>query len=98
MRGPAQAKSLRDLEALRKTPAKELPLLGCPYLDGLVARRDPNYPPEDNTILIAPTWGANGLLTRTGSLICKMLLKAGYHVILRPHPQSFISDKALIDN
>ena len=95
--GPAQAKSLRDLEALRKTPTKELPLLGCPYLDGLVARRDPHCPPEDNTILIAPTWGANGLLTRTGSLIPKMLAKAGYHVILRPHPQSFISDKALMD-
>lgn len=95
--GPGQAKSLRDLEQLRKTPAKELPLLGCPYLDGMVARLDTVTEPENNTLLIAPTWGANGLLTRTGSLIPKMLAKADYHVILRPHPQSFISDKTLMD-
>lgn len=95
--GPAQAKSLRDLENLRKTTAKELPLLGCPYLDGLVSRRNPSVLPDDKTILIAPTWGANGLLTRTGSMIPKMLASAGFHVILRPHPQSFISDKALME-
>ena len=53
--------------------------------------------PDENTILIAPTWGKNGLLTRTGSMIPKLLAEAGYHVILRPHPQSFISDKALMD-
>ena len=95
--GPAQIKSLRSLEALRKTQPKELKLLGCPYMDKLVARSAEFNPPEDNTLLVAPTWGANGLLTRTGSLIPKLLAEAGYHVILRPHPQSFISDKALMD-
>ena len=95
--GPAQAKSLRALEGLRKTPAKDLPLLGCPYFDGMLARKTADLKPEDNTILIAPTWGKNGLLTRTGSMIPKLLAEAGYHVILRPHPQSFISDKALME-
>lgn len=95
--GPAQAKSLRALENLRKTPAKDLPLLGCPYFDGMLARKTADLKPEDNTILIAPTWGKNGLLTRTGSMIPKLLAQAGYHVILRPHPQSFISDKALME-
>ena len=95
--GPAQAKSLRCLEALRHTKPKDLPLLGCPYFDGMLARKTPDLKPEPNTILIAPTWGKNGLLTRTGSAVPKLLAEAGYHVILRPHPQSFISDKALMD-
>ena len=95
--GPAQAESLRSLEAIRKTPRKELPLLGCPYFDTMVARKTPDLVPEPNTILIAPTWGKNGLLTRTGSMIPKLLAQAGYHVILRPHPQSFISDKELME-
>ena len=95
--GPAQVKSLRSLEAQRHTAPKDLPLLGCPYFDGMVARKTLDMKPDENTILIAPTWGKNGLLTRTGSMIPKLLAEAGYHVILRPHPQSFISDKALMD-
>lgn len=95
--GPGPVKSLRALEALRKTEPKELPILGCPYLDTMVTRLATAQKPEHDTILVAPTWGKNGLLTRTGSLIPKMLAQAGYKVILRPHPQSFISDKPLMD-
>ena len=94
--GPAQAKSLRCLEAIRRTASKDLPLLGCPYFDGMLAKKTPEMKPEKDTILIAPTWGKNGLLTRTGAMIPKLLAQAGYHVILRPHPQSFISDKELM--
>lgn len=95
--GPAQIKSLRTLETLRRTKPKELKLLGCPYMDKLVMRSAEFNSPEENTLLVAPTWGANGLLTRTGSLIPKILAQAGYHVILRPHPQSFVSDAVLMD-
>ena len=90
--GPAQAKSLRALEKLRGTRPKDLLLLGCPYLDELTRRAQNAPDPEPNTIIIAPTWGKNGLLTRTGSTIPRMLTEAGFHVILRPHPQSFVSE------
>ena len=90
--GPAQAKSLRALESLRRTRPKDLVLLGCPYLDELVKRAQQAPEPEPNTVVVAPTWGKNGLLTRTGSLIPRMLAEAGFHVILRPHPQSFVSE------
>ena len=90
--GPAQAKSLRALESLRHTRPKDLVLLGCPYLDELVKRAQQAPEPEPNTVVVAPTWGKNGLLTRTGSLIPRMLAEAGFHVILRPHPQSFVSE------
>ncbi len=96
--GPAQAKSLRALEALRGTRPKDLKLLGCAYLDNLAARSAAVAAPEARTIIVAPTWGRNGLLTRTGSLIPKMLAQAGWHVILRPHPQSFVSEADLMDS
>ncbi len=96
--GAGQVKSLRALEAIRKTPAKALPLVGCPYLDGLVERAAKLAAgPEAKTVIVAPTWGRNGMLTRCGALVPKLLAGAGFHVILRPHPQSFISDKEVIE-
>ncbi len=95
--GAAQARSLRALERIRGTAAKALPLVGCPYLDGLVERaKTLSGEPEKNTVIVAPTWGRNGMLTRCGSLVPRLLAEAGLHVILRPHPQSFISDKDVI--
>lgn len=94
--GPGQVKSLRALESLRGTRPKELPQLGCPYLDGLVERARKAAPPE-GTVIVAPTWGRNGLLTRTGAMIPKMLAQAGFRVILRPHPQSFVSEPELME-
>ncbi len=95
---PGQAKSLRALEEIRKTKKKDLPLLGCAYLDGLVERRKKEGDAlEEKTVLVAPTWGKNGLLTKTGSAVPLLLAKAGFHVILRPHPQSFVSDKPLME-
>lgn len=96
--GPGQVKSLRALEKLRGTPKKDLPVLGCAYLDRLVARyAKEGDRHEENTVLVAPTWGKNGLLTRTGAAIPLLLAKAGYRVILRPHPQSFVSDVKIMD-
>lgn len=96
--GPGQEKSLRVLEQLRGTRPKELALLGCPYLDGLVERAKTAGEPEEGTVIVAPTWGRNGLLTRTGAMIPKMLAQAGYRVILRPHPQSFVSEPELMES
>lgn len=90
--GPGQVKSLRALERLRGTRPKDLPQLGCAYLDGLVERAKNAAPAQKGTVLVAPTWGRNGLLTRTGSLVPRLLAEGGFHVILRPHPQSFVSE------
>lgn len=94
----AQQKSLKVLEEKRKTLTKSLPLLGCPYLDLFVARAQKDaIAPESNTILIAPTWGKNSLLKKSGGpLIAAMLAKQGYRVIFRPHPQSLISEPEMI--
>jgi len=39
-------------------------------------------------ILIAPSWGKNGLLETVGMNLVKILLDAGYHVTVRPHPMT----------
>lgn len=98
--GQYQADSLRILETQRGTPEKEIPLAGCPYMDALAARYErekASVKPEENCVLVAPSWGKNGMLTRYGAAVPLFLAKAGYKVILRPHPQSFISEKPIIE-
>lgn len=97
--GEYQVKSLRALEAVRGTKPKELPIAGCPYLDGLMARREAlgELSPDPNCVLIAPTWSKLGMLTRYGSTVPKMLAEEGFDIILRPHPQSYISDAKLME-
>lgn len=97
--GDHQIKSLRFLESLRGTKRKELPIAGVPYLDGLVARRDAlsDTTPDANCVLIAPTWGKLSMFSRYGSAVPRILAEAGFNVILRPHPQSYISDVKLME-
>ena len=44
------------------------------------------------------TWGPQALLSKYGEKIIQPLLDTGFHVIIRPHPQSFTSEKELMDN
>ncbi len=39
----------------------------------------------------------NSLLNRFGNQLIDQLISSGYHIIIRPHPQSFTSEKELID-
>ncbi|MCR5210484.1 MAG: CDP-glycerol glycerophosphotransferase family protein [Lachnospiraceae bacterium] len=50
------------------------------------------------TILLAPSWGKSGMLSRFGSDILKALKDTGYHIIVRPHPQSFTAEKKMLDD
>lgn len=96
--GEYQVKSLRALEAARGTQPKDLPIAGCLYFDGLVKRHEqaPSVQPDPVCVLLAPTWGNLGMLSRYGTDIPRILADAGFNVIIRPHPQSFISDAQLI--
>lgn len=49
------------------------------------------------TILLAPSWGKSGMLSRFGADILKALKDTGYHIIVRPHPQSFTAEKKMLD-
>ncbi len=103
--GEHQIRSLRALEQTRGTPPKTLLKTGCVYFDGLLrrARADGAANPSPSgsstrTLLIAPTWGQNSLLLRCGNALLHTLLDTGHRVIVRPHPQSFVSDKTLIND
>ena len=97
--GQYQIEQIRQLEQLRGLPPKELELVGLPYLDAMKKRLDAAGPRDSHatTVLLAPSWGDSGILKRFGGLIIEKLLETGYHVIIRPHPQSLSSEKALIE-
>ena len=97
--GEFQIDQVRKLEKLRDLPEKELALVGIPYMDEMADRlaRD-NVPQNDpKNVLLAPSWGKSGILSRFGSPFIKKLLDTGHHIIVRPHPQSVASEKSLLD-
>ena len=99
--GQYQADEIRRLEKIREIPAKELTLTGIPYMDVMKERLDKmdvrDKKDHEPVVLLAPSWGVNGILTAYGSSFIDELIKTGYRVIIRPHPQSFTSEKALMD-
>ena len=54
-------------------------------------------PSRGRTVLLAPSWGESGLLSRFGEQLIDKLISTGYKIIIRPHPQSFSSEKEMID-
>jgi len=93
-----QLEDVRKLEQLRQLPEKEIYIVGLPYMDEMVQRLKNSGPVEshDRTVLLAPSWGASAIFSKFGGDIIKILLKTGYHVIVRPHPQSFESEKDMM--
>lgn len=97
--GKYQIEQIRKLEALRQLPPKELIITGVTYMDAMQLRRCslPEKSAPATTVLLAPSWGASGILSKYGNRILDALLATGYHIIVRPHPQSYISEKTMID-
>lgn len=97
--GDYQVKQIRQLEAKRELPQKDLQLVGIPYMDDMASRLAAVGKAEDHerTVLLAPSWGDSALFGVYGGKIIEKLLETGYHVIVRPHPQSFKSETELMD-
>lgn len=100
--GPNQIAGVEKIEALRPTIAKkEKVVVGSTPLDELKKKYDENHRKERNQIpvvLVAPSWGKSGILSKYGDGFLSALEKTGFEIIVRPHPQSFISEKALLDS
>ena len=97
--GEYQANDLRNLEKLRGLPPKELYKVGIPYMDVMAERLRKKGSIEEHTrtVLLAPSWGPSSIFSVYGGKVIEELLKTGYHIIVRPHPQSFKSEKELMD-
>lgn len=101
--GEHQEKSLRVLERMRNTRPKEIISAGCPYMDTMGKKlaslkevQTSAYSRKPN-ILIAPTWGKNNLLRKIDTTILKQFLHEDFNITIRPHPQSMISENALLN-
>ena len=98
--GQYQVDDIRKLEKLRGLPEKELVKVGIPYMDEMAKRLEKvgEAEPHERTVLLAPSWGKSAIFGVYGKKIIDVLLKTGYHVIIRPHPQSFKSETELMDS
>ncbi len=103
MTGAFQEYYIRRIEELHGVPAKELIVAGVPYMDELLKKHESHERQEreertqqSRTVLLAPSWGESGIFSRFGGEIIDALLTTGYHIILRPHPQTVISEKEIL--
>lgn len=102
LNGKNQINDIRELENLRGTKIKYLDIIGSTYLDELENKKNKileikNETKNKKTVLIAPSWGVNGLLTRFGEKLIDAIVENGFHLIIRPHPQSLIVEKEMIE-
>ena len=100
--GDYQERQLRELETLRGLPQKEIQKTGLTYMDAMKERLDKQSKDKKNTkddvvVLLAPTWGPSSLFNKYGDELIDKLIETGYHIIIRPHPQSYTSEAELID-
>lgn len=98
--GEFQKDQIRKLEKLRGLPEKDVEIVGIPYMDAMADRlkESKREATTETTVLLAPSWGPSAVFAKFGSSIIDALLSTGYHVIVRPHPQSFISEKDMMDD
>lgn len=91
---------IRRLEALRNQPPKEIVEAGLPYLDRLleIKKKAPVVKNDKPVVLLSPSWKENAILSRYGEDFIRALVDTGYYIIIRPHPQSFVSERELIDS
>ena len=108
--GPFEIPILRQLEQLRALPEKELYPAGLPYLDELYEKRNINLKEMPSavtgqqsdhhvqTVLVASSWGEKGCLKHYGIHFIEVLAKAGFRIIVRPHPQSLKVEQGFIES
>lgn len=94
--------SHRKIEEKRGSKPKDIIAVGCVYMDRLLARyrqegKKNSKPTDRISVLVAPTWGKNSLLNQFGERFLDALVATGYEITIRPHPQSRIVEKEILD-
>ena len=89
--GNYQINEIRSAEKIYGLKPKNLIPLGYNHLDNLIIKYS-NIVKSNNKnqiqILIAPSWGKDGLFERYGDKIISLLLELEYKIIFRPHPMT----------
>ena len=91
--GPHHVEEISATESVYNLKHKNLVKYGYGLLDNLQTNKSMKNQQrctEDGKkkILVAPSWGKNGLLETKGLELVKILLDGGYHVTVRPHPMT----------
>ncbi|MBJ90841.1 MAG: CDP-glycerol--glycerophosphate glycerophosphotransferase [Woeseia sp.] len=99
--GPHHVAETRAREQLMGLPKKQLIEHGYGRLDNIMAMAPTSHEPEmpknrELRLLLAPSWGPNGLIETKGQTVTKILLDAGFHLTLRPHPQTSLLSPSVI--
>ena len=88
--GPHHETEIRGVEALHQQPAKQLVQHGYGRLDSiLAASHDDLRTPDSPVLLVAPSWGPQGLLETHADELLRALARTRWEIIVRPHPQTF---------
>ena len=81
----------------RNLKKKELIVVGSTHMDALSKNvREFEHKTDKINVLLAPSWGKSAILANFGMELIGQLSKTQYNIIVRPHPQSLISEKELI--
>lgn len=99
--GVNQLFSMRKLEELRPSiKKKEFVVVGSTYLDSMKKRLDfvqaKISEKTRKTVLVAPTWGKNGILSKFGDKFLDALRQTDFNIVVRPHPQSVVSEQDIL--
>ena len=97
--GPHQIEGIRKLEEKRGTDKKLLLETGLMIYDVMLEdiKKLPKPVKQRPIVLIAPTWKEYSIINRFGIDFFENLLKNdSYDIILRPHPQTYVSHPKLI--
>ena len=94
--GPHQIAEIREWEFINGLKAKKLYRHGYAPIETVMRgfksylSLSPSSPllKKSHRVLIAPSWGPEGIIDKGASPLIESILNAGHHVVLRIHPQS----------
>ena len=92
--GPHQVAEIREWENINGLKAKKLYQHGYAPLETVMRGfnsylgSSPRLLERGCRVLVAPSWGSEGIIDKGAAPLIESLLNAGHHVILRTHPQS----------
>ncbi|MBP3607714.1 MAG: CDP-glycerol glycerophosphotransferase family protein [Treponema sp.] len=98
--GYNQLLHLRELEKKRPSiKEKEFTVVGSTYLDSMYSRLgsfESKSKNQKKVVLIAPSWGKSSILSKYGTKFFDILSKTDFEIIVRPHPQSIVSEQKIL--
>lgn len=96
--GPQHAAEFSAIASTRGLAGRHSFAIGYGKLDVLVgelAKRAPRSV-DRPLVLIAPSWGSDNLLDRSGVALASCLARSGFDVVIRPHPLFFLDNSAVL--